>query len=128
VYTWEKGESMYRLMLLLLCTGFCFSQILRVDSIYDPGIWSNPENIMVSDDNYTDTDGNNSAIILQIQTPADTNGTIDSIKVFLEQCVSDTTHGAWRIRPIINGTPGTVSADIMGTDIDQSHAFFFILS
>lgn len=114
---------MYRLIIVLLCIGFCFSQVLEIDSIFDPGLWIDPDNIISSDDQYGQPPGNNDPVVLQIEAPTDTTGTIDSIKVFLEQYVSDTSRAAWRVRPIMGGTPGNNSTDVMGTMSDQLISF-----
>lgn len=110
---------MNRLLLFVLCVCFGFGQVLQIDSIIDPGTWTNPDNILTSDDLYAEPDGNNDALQLQIVVPTDTSATLDSVKVFLEQYVSDTTKGAWRVRPIVNGNPGALSGEILGTATDE---------
>lgn len=110
---------MRRLLLVCLCVGFGFSQVLQIDSIIDPGTWTDPDNIFTSDDSYAEPGVNNDPFVLQILAPTDTSATLDSVKVFLEQHVSDTTKGFWRVRPIVNGNPGTMSGEVMGTANDE---------
>ena len=110
---------MNKILIVCLYVGFGFSQILQVDSIIDPGTWTNPDNIFTSDDLYAEPGGNNDVLDLQIIAPIDTSAALDSVKVFLEQYVSDTTRAAWRFRPVINGNPGTISGEILGTATDE---------
>lgn len=114
---------MHKLLLVLLCMGFGFSQVLEIESIIDPGNWTDPDNIFTSDDLYAEPVDNNDLLILQIFVPADTSAVLDSIKVNLEQYVSDTTRAAWRVRPIINGVPGTLSGTILGSATDETLVF-----
>lgn len=114
---------MNRLLLFVLCVCFGFGQVLQIDSIIDPGNWTDPDNIFTSDDLYAEPSVNNDPLILQIVVPADTSAVLDSIKVNLEQYVSDTTRAAWRVRPHINGAPGTMSGAILGSATDETLVF-----
>lgn len=61
---------------------------------------------------------------LSIADPGDTiNPTLDSVKVYLEQHVSDPTRGFWYIIPIINGTPGTTTLEQAGSLADSLLCF-----
>lgn len=114
---------MNKLLLVCLCVGYCFGQVLQIDSIIDPGVWTDPDNIFTSDDLYAEPGENNDPLILQIVVPADTSAVLDSIKVNVEQYVSDTISAAWRVRPIINGVPGTMSGAILGSATDETLVF-----
>lgn len=114
---------MNRLLLFVLCVCFGFGQVLQIDSIIDPGAWTDPDNIFTSDDLYAEPSVNNDPLILQIVVPTDTSAVLDSIKVNLEQHVSDTTRAAWRVRPHINGAPGTLSGTILGSATDETLVF-----
>jgi hypothetical protein len=109
-------------VMMTLCT-IGFGQILDVDSILSSGTWSNSDSVLASDDMYGTTGTNNDELILEIADPVDTNGTIDSVIVCLEQYVSDESRAAWYIRPYFLGSPGTVTPDIMGTEIESTIMF-----
>lgn len=114
---------MNRLLVFVLCVGYCFGQVLQIDSIIDPGTWTDPDNIFTSDDLYAEPVENNDPLILQIIVPADTSAVLDSVKVNVEQYVSDTISAAWRVRPIISGAPGTMSGAILGSATDETLVF-----
>jgi hypothetical protein len=97
-------------------------QVLPVDSIVDGGGWMDPGNIMASDDLYATTGAQNDNLILRIANPADTTGTLDSVYVYLEQYVS-AANGFWNVTPVINGVPGTQTADVAGTLADSTLGF-----
>lgn len=109
-------------MTALMLSFMLLGQVLPVDSIVDPGNWTDPANIFASDDLYAATGTLNDNITVQIADPADTTGTIDSVYVYLEQYV-DATNGLWNVTPIINGSPGTQTPDIAGTLTDSILGF-----
>lgn len=112
------------LILLVTVLNFGFGQILEIDSIVHPGNWTDPENIFVSDDLYGYPEGNQDNLVLSIADPVDTlNAFLDSVKVYLEQHVSDTTKGFWYVIPIINSTPGTATLQQAGSLIDSLLCF-----
>jgi hypothetical protein len=112
------------IVLLVTVLSLGFGQILEIDSIVHPGNWTNPENIFVSDNLYGYPEGNQDNLILNIADPVDTlNAFLDSVKVYLEQYVSDTTKGFWYVIPIINGTPGTATLQQAGSLIDSLLCF-----
>ncbi len=114
------------LCLLFVAVGLGFSQVidLRVDSILDPGNWTNPGNIITSDDQYGEPSGNQDVLTAGIQNPADTTvGTLDSVKVHLEQHVSDTLVARWYVVPVINGRRGTATPEQPGTATDANLIF-----
>lgn len=100
-----------------------FSQILEPDSILDPAAWVNPESIFVSDNQFAMSSTHNDVLILGIEDPIDTTGTIDSVLVFLEQYVSDTARASWTIRPYIGGAGGTLTTPQFGTANESVLAF-----
>lgn len=114
---------MNRLLLFVLCVYFGFGQVLQVDSIIDPGTWTNPESIFVSDDLYGVPGGNNDNLVLGIADPSDTSATIDSVMVLLEQYVSDSTKAFWFVTPIINGNPGTSTPQQAGSEQESVLGF-----
>ncbi len=109
---------------IVLCI-MLVGQVLPVDSIMDPGGWTDPVNIFASDDLYATTGSLNDNMVLGIADPSDTTGTLDSVYVYLEQYVS-AANGQWVVTPIINGTPGTQSANVPGTLADST--LFFNIS
>ena len=114
---------MNRLLLFVLGVCFGFGQVLQVDSIIDPGTWTNPESIFVSDDLYGVPGGNNDNLVLGIIDPSDTSATIDSVMVLLEQYVSDSTKAFWFVTPIINGNPGTSTPQQAGSEQESVLGF-----
>ncbi|MCK4251230.1 T9SS type A sorting domain-containing protein [candidate division WOR-3 bacterium] len=115
---------MKNLMLVVIFISLSFSQVLEIDSIVDPGQWTDPESIFVSDDLYGVPNGNQDILILSIADPIDTvDVTLDSVKVYLEQHVSDTTKGFWYVVSITNGIPGTATPQQAGTFIDSFLCF-----
>lgn len=115
---------MKKLMLVVMFVNLGFGQVLEIDSIINPGNWINPESIFVSDDLYGVPEGNQDVLILSIADPIDTvNVTLDSVKVYLEQHVSDTTKGFWYVVPITNGIPGTATPQLAGSLIDSFLCF-----
>ncbi len=114
---------MYKMLIVCVCVGFGFSQVLQVDSIIDPGTWTNPESIFVSDDLYGVPGGNNDNLVLGIADPSDTSATIDSVMVLLEQYVSDSTKAFWFVTPIINGNPGTSTPQQAGSEQESVLGF-----
>ena len=111
-------------MTSLILSVMLFCQVLEVDSIIGPGTWTNPDSILVSDDLYASPAGNQDVIILSIDDPADTtNIALDSVRVYLEQYVTDTTKGFWYVVPIINGTPGTAIPQQEGSLTDSILCF-----
>jgi len=109
---------------LFLALNLGFSQVLLIDSIISRGRWVNPESIRVSDDQYGTPSGGNDNIIVGIANPADTiNGRLDSVKVYLEQHVSDTTRAFWYVMPIIWGSPGTATPQQPGSLTDVTLSF-----
>lgn len=110
-------------MTALILSIMLIGQVMPVDDIVDPGTWTDPENIFTSDDLYAVPLGNNDALILGIADPSDTTAVLDSVYIYLEQHVSDTTKGFWHVVPIINGNPGTATPDQAGTLIDDFLGF-----
>ena len=111
-------------MISLILAAMLFCQVLEVDSIIGPGTWTNPDSIFVSDDLYAYPAGNQDIMILSIADPVDTtNAALDSVRVYLEQYVTDTTKGFWYVVPIINGTPGTATPQQEGSLTDSILCF-----
>lgn len=101
-----------------------FSEVLEIDSITDPGNWSEPENILISNDLYGSPSGNQDVLTLSFADPVDTaDRSLDSVKVYLEQYVSDTARARWYLRPVINGTPRTATPQQAGTLTDSVLCF-----
>jgi hypothetical protein len=113
-------EYMKTIIVLATVLSFGFGQILEIDSIVDPGNWVDPQNIFFSDDLYGIPEGNQDNIILSTADPVDTlNATLDSVKVHLEQHVSDTTKGFWYVVPIVNNIPGITTPLQAGSLMDS---------
>jgi hypothetical protein len=112
--------------LLLLTIAICLgmAEMLDIDSITDPGNWLNPENILVSSDLYSQPSGNQDVLELSFIDPADTaDRTLDSVKVYLEQHVSDSQRALWFVRPVINGTRRTATPQQNGSLTDSVLCF-----
>jgi len=115
---------MKNILLLAMAISFGSGQVLEIDSIVHPGNWAYPQNIFLSDDLYGLPEGNQDNIILSVADPVDTmNSTLDSVKVYLEQYVSDTTKGFWYVVPIVNDIPGTATPLQAGSLIDSLLCF-----
>lgn len=114
---------MKNFLLVITVFSLSFSQVLEIDSIIDPGTWINPESVLVSDDLYGVPGGNNDHIIFGIADPGDTSAALDSVKVFLEQYVSDSTRAFWYVTPIINGNPSTSTPQQAGTETESVLSF-----
>lgn len=110
-------------MTSLILSIMVFCQVLEIDSIIDPGTWTNPDSIFVSDDLYALPKVNEDILILGISDPLDTLACLDSVKVYLEQYVSDPTKGFWYVVPIINGNPGAATPNQAGTLTDSLICF-----
>lgn len=109
---------------LFLALNLGFSQVLLIDSIINPGRWVNPDSIRVSDDRYGVPSGGNDNIVVAIVNPTDTiNYRLDSVKVRLEQHVSDTATAFWYVIPIIWGRPGTATPQQPGSLSDVTLSF-----
>jgi len=119
-----NGGSMKSIILMVVVLGLGFSEVLEIDSITDPGSWTNPDSILVSDDLYGSPQGNQDVLTLSFVDPADTvDRSLDSVKVYLEQHVSDTLRAFWFVRPIINGVPRTSTPQQAGTLTDSVLCF-----
>jgi hypothetical protein len=118
----DFGQSKGGYMTALILSVMLLGQVLPVDSIMDAGGWTDPVNIFVSDDLYATTGAQNDNMVLRIADPTDTTGMLDSVYVYLEQYVS-ATNGFWSVIPIINGTPGTQTAEVAGTPSDSMLGF-----
>jgi hypothetical protein len=106
----------------LILSILLIGQVLPADSILDPGNFTNPDSIFVSDDFYASTSTNNDHLTLRIADPVDTTGTLDSVYVYLEQYVS-ASNGMWYILPMFNGMPGTATPSQNGTLSDSLLGF-----
>ena len=96
--------------IVLMCLAIMlFGEILTIDSIVDPHNWLNPGNILVSDDMYAEPHQNNDGINVSFTDPTQPALSIDSVFIFVEQYVSDSTNALWHIVPIIQDSayPGT---------------------
>lgn len=102
---------------------FVLSQILTVDSIIDGGAWVNPESVITSDNLYASAYNNEAILIMDLSNPEDTLGYINSVKVFLEQHVSDPAKANWYVVPIVNGISGASSPRVPGTLNDSVLTF-----
>lgn len=115
---------MKSIILMVIVLGLGFSEVLEIDSITDTGGWTNPDSILVSDDLYAVTGQNQDVMTLSFADPADTvDIVLDSVKVYLEQHVSDTARALWYVRPRINGILRTATPQQAGTLTDSVLCF-----
>jgi len=114
--------------IVLTClVSMVFGEILSIDSIIDPRNWLNPESILVSDDFYAQAHQHNDGITVSLSDPTQPVFAIDSVFIFVEQYVTDSTNALWRIVPIIQDSTYPASPLRYGTEY-ESHLRFNISS
>lgn len=113
-----KGLIKYSIVFICLIS-MITGEILSIDSIVNPGNWTDPSNILLSDDLYGTAHQHNDEITVSFVDPGQTGVDVDSVFIFVEQYVTDSINGLWRIGTIVHATLLTETPQQNGTEYDS---------
>jgi hypothetical protein len=106
-------------VVLMCLIGMIFGEILSIDSIVNPGNWTDPSNILVSDDLYGQPHQHNDEITVGFVDPLEVAITVDSVFIFVEQHATDSLNALWHIVPVLRDTLQAPTPQQYGTEYDS---------
>jgi hypothetical protein len=102
--------------MLLVCPLILINgEILQIDSIINDGHWTDPSNVLVSDDMYGLPHQHNDEITVGFEDPGQQYIVVDSVFVMIEQYVTDSVNGFWQVEP-----EGAIATELYAGTLEES--------